>query len=196
MSLQHASDIFRSLDRELWIVTAAHDGRRGGLVSTTVVSASIVPDLPRILVAIAHQHATASLIEGSGRFVLHLVSPDQMERVWTFGTQSSRDVDKFAGCEAVIRSGKTGAPILSDAPGWLECRVEGRMETGDRTVYLAEVIDAGRNAAVAEVTPLTMHGLLGRVTPQQKQVLKEGLTADGAVDAAAIRAWRSAPGVR
>jgi flavin reductase (DIM6/NTAB) family NADH-FMN oxidoreductase RutF len=195
VSLQDASDIFRSLDRELWIVTAAHGGRRGGLVSTTVVSASIVPDLPRVLVAIAHQHATASLIEGSGSFVLHLVSPDQIERVWTFGTQSSRDVDKFAGCEAVIRSGQTGAPILSDAPGWLECRVESRMETGDRTVYLGEVIDAGRSAA-AEVTPLTMHGLLGRVTPQQKQVLKDGLTADGAVDAAAIRAWRTAPGVR
>lgn len=189
MSLHDANDIFRSLDRELWIVTAAHGGRRGGLVSTTVVSASIVPDLPRILVAIAHQHATASLIEGSGGFVLHLVAPSQVDRVWTFGTQSSRDIDKFAGCDAILREGKTRAPILSDAPGWLECRVESRMETGDRTVYLAEVIDAGRGAA-ADKRPLTMHGLLNVATPQQRQVLQESLTADGAVDAAAIRTWR------
>ncbi|MCC7418835.1 MAG: flavin reductase [Planctomycetaceae bacterium] len=189
MSLHDANDIFRSLDRELWIVTAAHGGRRGGLVSTTVVSASIVPDLPRILVAIAHQHATASLIEGSGGFVLHLVAPSQVDRVWTFGTQSSRDIDKFAGCDAILREGKTGAPILTDAPGWLECRVESRMETGDRTVYLAEVIDAGRDAA-ADKRPLTMHGLLNVATPQQRQVLQESLTVDGAVDAAAIRTWR------
>ena len=40
--------------------------------------------------------------------------------------------------------GPSGSPILGGAAGWLDCRVEARLETGDRTVYLAEVVDARR----------------------------------------------------
>ena len=31
--------------------------------------------------------------------------------------------------------------LLTDAPAFLDCRVEARWDTGDRTVYLAEVAD-------------------------------------------------------
>jgi hypothetical protein len=35
--------VFERIEREVWIVTAAHRGRRGGLVATFVNPASIVP---------------------------------------------------------------------------------------------------------------------------------------------------------
>jgi Flavin reductase like domain len=49
------------------------------------------------------------------------------------------------------------AGFLSGAPAWLDCRVEGRLDTGDRTVYLAKVLD-GRIKRMA--TPLTLKRLL------------------------------------
>lgn len=188
MSLDAVNKVFRSLDRELWILTADDGERRGGLVVTTVTSASIVPEAPRVMVAVAHQHATWPIVEAAGAFALHLVAPKQIERVWTFGLNSSRNTDKFAGLEPVLQKGREGAPVLGDAPAWLECRIEARMETGDRTVYLAEVTDGVRQSA--EET-LTVRRLIDLATPERRQQLKDGLTADGAVDAAAIRRWRT-----
>ena len=47
----------------------------------------------------------------------------------------------------------TGAPIIDEVLGWLECRVEGKILSGDHTLYVAEVIGAG---GAAEGEPLTM----------------------------------------
>jgi flavin reductase (DIM6/NTAB) family NADH-FMN oxidoreductase RutF len=135
------SGIFERLDRELWVVTASAGERRSGLVATYVARVSLVPELPRVTVALAKHHFTHELIEASGALAMHLVGEDQIEWVWRFGIRSGREVDKLHGL--ATSTGASGSPILSAAPAWLDCRVEARMDTGDRTVYLAEVLDAG-----------------------------------------------------
>src|SRR5436309_14934731 len=135
-----ASALFAQVDRQLWLVTAAAGACRGGLIATFVSEASIVPDLPRVVVGLARHHHTWELVEASGAFALHLLGEEQLPWVWQFGLQSGRDADKLAGL--AVRSGSTGSPLLSDALRWLDCRVEARRETGDRTLYLAEVVQA------------------------------------------------------
>jgi flavin reductase (DIM6/NTAB) family NADH-FMN oxidoreductase RutF len=145
------ANVFAQLDRELWLVTAAAGNRRGGLIATFVNQASIVPEMPRVVVGLAHQHHTWGLVEAAGAFALHLLAEDQLDRVWRFGLESGRDGDKLAGLP--LRVGVTGAPLLTDAPAFLECRVEARWDSGDRTLYLAGVVDG----AVAQAGPvLTM----------------------------------------
>src|SRR5580700_9651527 len=139
MDSNELGHLFERVDREVWIVTAAHAGRRGGLAATFVAPASIVPEMPRIIAGIAKTHETWKLIEASGAFAVHLVEESQAELVWRFGLQSSRDVDKFAGLR--VHAAATGSPILRDALAWLDCRVETRMDTGDRTVFLGEVCE-------------------------------------------------------
>ncbi len=39
--------------------------------------------------------------------------------------------------------GSTGSPVLDDAYSYFESRVKGKVEEGDHTVYVAEVVDAG-----------------------------------------------------
>src|SRR5213078_3800168 len=136
-------EILDRLDRELWLVTAQAGGRRGGLVATFVTSASIVPEMPRMLVGLARQHHTWGLVEQSGALALHLIGEEHLEWVWRFGLASGRDGDKFAGL--AVTAGQTGSPLLTGALAWLDCRVEARLETGDRTVFLAEVL-AGAGA--------------------------------------------------
>jgi flavin reductase (DIM6/NTAB) family NADH-FMN oxidoreductase RutF len=179
------SDLFAQLDRELWVVTAAAGERRGGLIATFVSAASIVPAAPRALVGLSRQHQTWELVEASGAFALHLLRPEQLEWVWRFGTQSGREVDKFAGLP--FQAGATGSPILPDALGWLDCRVEARLETGDRTVYLAEVLD-GRFDRGAR--PLTTQQLRQLAPADKLAVLKQQLAHDSRLDEAAIQAWR------
>src|SRR5436190_14102635 len=92
-----ASALFAQVDRQLWLVTAAAGGRRGGLIATFVSEASIVPDLPRVLVGLARQHHTWELVEAGGAFALHLLSAEQLDLVYRFGLTSGRGADKLAG---------------------------------------------------------------------------------------------------
>src|SRR5215469_2619502 len=113
MDLAAASQLVGLTDRELWIVTAADEQRRGGLVATFVCVASLVEELPRVLIALATQHHTHELIEASGAFGLHLIAARQVDWVWHFGLRSGRDCDKLAGLSH--ESAVTGAPLLRDA---------------------------------------------------------------------------------
>ncbi len=173
------------LDRELWVVTSADGDRAGGLVATFVSLASIVPELPRVLAGIARGHRTWELIEASGAFAAHLLGEGRLDWVARFGLQSGRTADKLAGLEH--RPGRSGSPILSGAAGWLDCRVEARLETGDRTVYLAEVIDAHAPGA-GQI--LTVHRMLQLVSEETRARLSEDLRRDAAADAEAIGLWR------
>ncbi len=179
--------IDRALDRELWIVTASDGTNRGGLVSTFVSQASIVPSMPRVLVGIARQHRTWELIESSGAFALHLLGEEHLDWVVRFGLQSGRSVDKFAGLETGI--GFTESPILLGAAAWMDCIVESKLETGDRTVYLAEVIDTKANFAGPI---LTAHRMLELVSDSIRAQMLDDRTRDAAIDAQAINAWRNA----
>ena len=45
--------ILRMPKREVWLITAATDSQRGGLVATYVSSGSINPETPTLVIAIA-----------------------------------------------------------------------------------------------------------------------------------------------
>jgi flavin reductase (DIM6/NTAB) family NADH-FMN oxidoreductase RutF len=185
MPTDDIAKIIERIDQELWIVTAAHEGRQGGLVATFVSPASIVPDMPRIIVGLDKRHETWRLIEGSNAFAVHLIDESQLDLVWRFGLQCSRDADKFAGL--TVKTSATGSPVLSDAPAWLECRVESRFDTGDRTIYLAAVID-GANVGG---TPLTTKRL-AQIAPRDKlAVMRSQLAEDVRHDREAILKWRT-----
>lgn len=184
---------FDLYDPPLWLVTAAHAGRRGGLIATFAVRASIVATLPRMVLGVAKQHHTWGLIEGSGGFALHLLHAHQLDLVWRFGLATGHQVDKFAGLTSAATPG--GQPLIADALAWLDCRCEARMDGGDRTIYLAEVTDGGTHPDAGEGegdngAPLTVRRLYAAAPPEQRARLDALYARDGAVDAAAILAWR------
>ena len=157
--------VYAQLDPAVWVVTTADRSRCDGLIATTVAQASIVSEMPRQLVTIDKQHYTHGLIEASGALAMHLIDETQLDLVWRFGLQSGRDVDKFAELPFCI--GVTGSPLLRDALAWFDCRVEAHMDTGDRTVYLAAVVD-GR--LEREVQPLTNRRLFELATPDKQTI--------------------------
>ena len=180
-----ASTLFAWLDREIWLVAAQADSRRGGLIATFVNQASIVPDMPRMLVGLSRQHYTWELIEESNAFSLHLLGEQHLDWVWRLGLESGRGRDKLDGLR--VRQASTGSPVLEDAIGWLDCRVESRLDAGDRTVYLAEVVQGG---VTNFAPPLTFQRLLQLAPSAQLAELKRRLQHDSELDAEAIRRWR------
>ena len=185
MKLNEINQLIKCLGREVWVVTSAHAGERNGLIATFVSPISIVPDMPRFAIALSKLHHTWKLVEGSGVLAVHLLTADQAELGFHFGMQTGREVDKFAGI--AYRTGITGSPLLPDAKGWLECRVEKSFDIGDRTLYIGEVV-AGDFSN--DFSPLTQSQLLSLATPEQLQMLRAQLAADAQQDALAIREWR------
>ena len=178
--------VFQKFDPPLWIVTAAADGRSGCLVATFVVDASIVPDAPRVLVGLAKHHHTRGLVEASGGFALHLIGEAHLDWVWRFGLQSGETVDKLEGLAS--RPGVCGSPILSDALAYLDCRVEAKLDTGDRTVYLAEIV-AGETRS--QDRTLTRDRLIALTPPDKLSEMRRQMQHDAEIDGAAIGAWRA-----
>jgi len=185
MNSDAIASVFARLDPALWLVTAASGSRRGGLIATFVNQASIVPAMPRVSIGLARHHFTWELIEASRTFGLHLLGEDHLDWVWRFGLRSGRVEDKMEGLKLESR---TGPPLLTDALAWLQCRVETSLDTGDRTIFLGEVLE-GRVLMSAPV--LTMKRLLKLAPAEKLQELKDSLARDAAVDAAAIHAWRT-----
>ena len=189
MDVAQIGKVYAQLDPPLWLVTAADGGRRGGFIATTVAQASIVDVMPRQLITVNKRHHTHELIEASGAFAMHLIDETQLELIWRFGLQSGRDLDKLAGL--TFHAGATGSPLLADAVAWLDCRVESRMDSGDRTIYLAGVVD-GRLQRTGP--PLTNRRFFDIAPPDKQKIMSEQFDQDSRLDAAAIQRWRDRRG--
>jgi flavin reductase (DIM6/NTAB) family NADH-FMN oxidoreductase RutF len=173
------------LDPVLWVVTARFGDEQSGMIATFVQKASLVPDLPRMLAVIAKHHYTWELIENSRSFSLHLFGATQFEWIDRFGLHSGRMSDKFSDLQTT--RDKTGSPLLENAILWMECRVEESLDTGDRTVYLAEVVNVGTGA---DDKPLRLRRMLELLSEHQRNELQRKTANDITLDSAAISAWR------
>jgi flavin reductase (DIM6/NTAB) family NADH-FMN oxidoreductase RutF len=186
MSVSAAADLFRTLDREIWLVTSGRGEHRSGLIATSVTQASIATEAPRVIVGLARQHFTWEVVEQHRGFVLHLLPADRFDLVQHFGMQSGRDVDKFSAPEYSDDLG--GGPRLNPAPGWLDCRVEASWDAGDRSFYLAEVIAA--QAPSPEARLLTTRGVFSQAPAEWLPILRSQYEAAARRDVELSRRWR------
>jgi flavin reductase (DIM6/NTAB) family NADH-FMN oxidoreductase RutF len=183
--LEAIDSALRLVNRELWVVTAQAEDRRGGLLATWVSSASIDRAHPVMLAGIAPNHYTAELIDASGALGLHLISKKQLPTAFNFALGSGRERDKLAGLETFTAA--TGAPLLADCVAWFDCRVFARLATGDRTFYFADVLAGGKQS---EESPLHEHELFAAASPEQKAQLIANRDADIALQHPWHVAWR------
>src|SRR5712691_1025656 len=133
---------------QLWApivaVTAAHQGRASGLISSTVVTSSLLSESPRISVALARANLTHDVVLASGAFAVHLLAADErgLELFRALGFRSGRAGAKLEGIST--QPGETGSPILADAAAYVEARVAATLESDEFTFVLADVLGGAR----------------------------------------------------
>ena len=130
--------VFRRLTLGVYVVGVATDGRSDGFTAAWVMQVSFDPLL--LALSINRAHASYPLLQTGGGFVVNLLKREQLDLARRFGTQSGRDHDKLAGVR--WRPGRTGAPILEEALGYFDCRLEGSLPAGDHDVVLGRVLEA------------------------------------------------------
>ena len=180
-----SDDPLALVDPQLWLITSATENRRSGLIATFVTKASIVPDCPRFVIGLAHQHETCRLIQESGSCVLHLFSHEKSEWVEKFGIPSGSQINKFAQLD--VETLKTGAPVLSEAIAAFDCQVEQSWPTGDRLLFLLKVVEA---KVLNPGTPLRFIQMWNTASTELRQTLSVLLVRDQRIDRQAILKWR------
>lgn len=129
---------FRSMSYGVYIISTLDGDRPTGCVANSAMQITSEP--ATIAVSINHDNYTNGCIEKTGKFAISILSEQSDPGlIGTFGFQSGKDVNKFDGVEAIE---KEGISVVTDACGYVVCKVIDKMETSTHTVFLGEVIDA------------------------------------------------------
>ena len=130
----------RMIPYGLYVLTAAHkDGRISAGTVNWVTQASFEP--PLVVVGVKTDSAGHALIKDTKAFALNVLGKGQQALAFTFFKPAERQGATLSG--EPFRAGSTGAPILTNTPAYVECRLVGTVEKGDHSVFVGEVVDAG-----------------------------------------------------
>ena len=114
------------------VTTVEDDGKPCGLTATAFTSVSLEP--PLVLVCVDKRSDSHPHLHRSRVFAVNFLAVDHEHLSRRFAVSGG---DKFDGL--VVRHGTTGAPLLTDALGYLECRTVDVIDAGDHTIFLGQV---------------------------------------------------------
>jgi flavin reductase (DIM6/NTAB) family NADH-FMN oxidoreductase RutF len=121
-----------------------HGGREGSLAAATVnwvTQSAFTP--PLVVVGIKADSGTCQTVKAAQAFALNMLGKEQKAVAFTFFRPTDVSDGKLSG--QPYRSGATGAPLLIDAVGAIECRVTAIVEQGDHHIVVGEVVEAHLN---------------------------------------------------
>ena len=124
----------------LYVLSANQDGKDNGCIVNAVLQ---VTDTPKQIVVAANKNGlTHDMVAATGKFTLSVLTEDTPFSVFqTFGMQSGRDADKFAGVETV--RGENGIYFLKDTTNaFIAAEVKNTIDAGTHTMWVAEVTAA------------------------------------------------------
>lgn len=112
------------------------DGRNNALAVGYCGNCSYDP--PMVMVGIVPSRYSYHMIKATGCFVVNLVEKDMREQFDYLGSVSGRDEDKLAKI-AVAEGTEVNAPLLSDCPVNIECRVVDSIVTGSHEMFVGKI---------------------------------------------------------
>jgi flavin reductase (DIM6/NTAB) family NADH-FMN oxidoreductase RutF len=108
-----------------------------GLTVQSLTSLSLDP--PLVSFAVGRSSSTWPRLRDAGSFTANILAESQEAMCRTFATSGA---DKFEGV-GWTAGPATGAPVLSDVLGWVECRIEAEHDAGDHILVIGRVVDLG-----------------------------------------------------
>jgi flavin reductase (DIM6/NTAB) family NADH-FMN oxidoreductase RutF len=137
---------FGQMTSGIYVLTTREEDMINGMIASWVSQISHTP--PLVMVAVHPHRFTHRLLEASGVFTLHVLDRSLKSMLARF--KGPNAAAKFEGLEWQV--GRTGCPILRDCLAWLECRVTERLNPGNHSLFIGEVVAAD---CPAQGTPLT-----------------------------------------
>jgi flavin reductase (DIM6/NTAB) family NADH-FMN oxidoreductase RutF len=146
-------DVVKVLSRipaGVFVMTAAHDGARAGVVVTWVQRCSDDPSM--VMVAMRKGSALSPLIRDSRGFALCQVAAGDRFLARKFNAWAREREDPFLSTPT--RTSRAGAPVLERALGYLDCELVRHFDLdGNYEIYVGLVREAGMLSGGDAETP-------------------------------------------
>jgi flavin reductase (DIM6/NTAB) family NADH-FMN oxidoreductase RutF len=98
---------------------------------------------PLVVVGVKTDSGAYQVLKSAKAFALNMLGKDHKGLAFTFFKPAQASDGKISG--QAYAKGSTGAPLLVDAPGAVECRVTSIVEQGDHHIVVGEVVEAHLN---------------------------------------------------
>ena len=96
---------------------------------------------PRVYISVRHERYSYELMRRSPDFVINFVSEKLLAACDYCGIRSGRDIDKFAEMKLTKSPASiVSAPLITESPVNLECRVFDVLNLGSHDMFLADVV--------------------------------------------------------
>lgn len=142
--------VLRKFTYGLYVITVRNSEEVNGFTANWITQASFEP--PMLVFSMENDSRSIEMIQSSGAFAVNVLPEDAREFAGQMGRSSKQNPEKLADvpCD---RGPATGSPILTNAVGWVECRLVSATPSGDHTLLLGEVVEAGDGR---DASPLTL----------------------------------------
>lgn len=121
------------------IITTADGEHLQGMTANAISSLSLDPVM--ILICVEKSTYTHGVIDRAGIFAVNILGEHQESVSRVFAKRGEPEKGSLRGQGFTI--GETGAPILTGCLAFLECRVAEKLEGGDHSIFLGEVVHQG-----------------------------------------------------
>ncbi len=130
----------RMIPYGLYVLTAqALNGRIAAATVNWVTQVSFEP--PLVVVGVKVGSGPHEVIKEARAFALNILGKAQQATAYAFFKPVTPEGQTIGG--EPYRTGSTGAPILERAPGYVECSLVETVASGDHTIFIGAVVDAG-----------------------------------------------------
>lgn len=127
------AELFRLLSCGVYVIGVTDGNQYNAFTAAWVTQVSFNPLL--LALSINPQHRSYAMLKAGESFTVNVLGREQLELARHFAAPIADRLAKFSW-----RPGKTGAPILSQALAYLECRLEENYPAGDHRLILGRTV--------------------------------------------------------
>jgi len=142
MNTDAKKTVLRMIPYGIYVLTA--EDSAGNVAAATVnwvTQTAFAP--PLLVVGVKTDSGAYKTVHAAKSFALNMLGKEHKSLAFTFFRPTDVTDGKLSG--QPYRKGTTGAPILIDAPGAVECKVTALVEQGDHHIVVGEVVEAHLN---------------------------------------------------
>lgn len=122
----------------LALVGSRAGNERNAMTTSWITQLSMEPVL--IGVGVDNTAVTHRLITNGGSFTVNLWDSDDTRVFVKFSKPARDDGDTLNG--RPVRTGRTGAPVFTEAVAWMDCEVRHAIDFGTHTLFVGELVEA------------------------------------------------------
>lgn len=130
----------RMIPYGLYVLAAKNGSEIGAGAINWVTQTSFAP--PLVAMGVKKDSHLYSVLRESGQFALSFLGSGQKDLAFAFFKPTEVNGQQMNGYG--FETHQTGAPVMSDAPAFVEGRVVGEIDLGDHSCVVGEVTNAGR----------------------------------------------------